>query len=266
MDEIAKYNVERWRRLVEAKALYTRPLLNLDTASARDRVDPRGWLGEIEGRRILCLAGGGGRESAAFTLLGAHVTVFDLSEEQLEQDRRAAAHYGFEVETVQGDMRDLSQLHGMDFDIVLHSYSLNFVPDARTVFGEVARVVRPGGLYRFMCANPFVMGVGTRDWDGQGYALAEAYIDGAEVTGTDEEWVYERAGREAIRPPREYRHGLGTLVGGLSEQGFRIVRASEDESIHPVANAVPGTWDHFVSIIRPWLTFLSRYDPDASAV
>src|SRR5919205_4400488 len=128
MDEIAEYNIERWRRLVEARALYTRPLLDLDAASARERLDPRGRLGELDGRRVLCLAGGGGRESAAFALLGARVTVFDLSEEQLEQDRRAAAHYGFEVETVRGDMRDLSALGREAFDVVSHPYSLNFVP------------------------------------------------------------------------------------------------------------------------------------------
>jgi SAM-dependent methyltransferase len=261
MDEVTKYNVERWRRLVEAGALYTRPLLDLDAASARERVNPRGWLGELAGRRVLCLAGGGGRESAAFSLLGARVTVFDLSEEQLEQDRLAAAHYGFEIETVRGDMRDLSQLRGANFDIVWHPYSINFVPDAPAVFAEVSRVIRRGGLYRLMCANPFVMGVTTKDWDGRGYALAHAYVEGAEVTGADEEWVYERAGREAISPPREYRHGLGTLVGGLTGRGFRIARASEDESIHAVAGAEPGTWDQFVSIVRPWLTFLSIYDP-----
>jgi len=261
VDEVAEYNVARWRALAEARALYTRPLLDLDAASARATVDPRGWLGELEGRRVLCLAGGGGRESAAFALLGAHVTVFDLSEEQLERDRAAAAHYGVEVVTLRGDMRDLSALHGAGFDLVCHSYSVNFVPDARAVFREVARVIRPGGLYRFMCANPFVMGASTRDWDGRGYALAETYADGAEVMGVDEEWVYERTGRETIPPLREFRHGLGTLVGGLAAHGFRLLEASEDESVEPDAAAAPGTWDHFLSVVRPWLTFLSRYEP-----
>ena len=261
MDEIAKYNVGRWRALAAAGALYTRPLLDLDADEARATVDSAGWLGELGGRRVLCLAGGGGRESAAFALLGARVTVFDLSAEQLERDRLAAAHYGTEVETLQGDMRDLSALDGAGFDVVSHSYSLNFVPDARAVFGEVARVVRPGGLYRLMCANPFVMGTGTRDWAGRGYALSEPYADGAEVAGADEDWVYEREGREPVPPGREYRHGLGTLVGGLAGSGFRLLDASEDESMDPDPSAEPGTWPHFVSVVRPWLTFLSRYDP-----
>jgi SAM-dependent methyltransferase len=263
MDEVAKYNVERWRAMVESEALYTRPLLDLDEESARARVDGRGWLGDLAGRRVLCLAGGGGKESAAFALLGARVTVLDLSAEQLEQDRRAAAHYGLGVETLQGDMRDLSALYGAEFDVVAHSYSLNFVPDAPAVFREVARVLRRGGLYRFMCANPFLMGLSTRDWDGRGYSLKQPYSDGAEVTGVDEEWVYRSEPPEGARPapPREYRHGLGTLVGGLTDSGFRILRASEDESINLDPEAEPGTWDHFVSIARPWLTFLARHDP-----
>jgi len=258
MDEIAKYNVERWRALVEAGALFTRPLLDLDETSAREVADPRGWLGELKGRRVLCLAGGGGRESAAFAVLGARVTVFDLSEEQLEQDRRAAAHYRLEVETVRGDMRDLSALYGRDFDVVSHPYSLNFVPDSGAVFRGVARVLRPGGPYRFMCANPFVLGAGTRDWDGRGYSLKEPYVDGAAVEGVDEEWVYGREGREAVPPPVEYRHGLATLISGLVENGFHVERASEDESMRPDPSAEPGTWDHFVHYVQPWLTFLAR--------
>ena len=40
---------------------------------------------------------------------------------------------------------------------------------------------------------------------------------------------------------------------------------SEDESLHPDPCAEPGTWDHFLTVVRPWLTFLSRYEPDAPA-
>jgi SAM-dependent methyltransferase len=263
MDDVAEYNVARWRALAEGGALYTRPMLDLDAAQARAWLDPDGWLGELEGRRVLCLAGGGGRESACFSLLGARVTVLDLSPEQLERDRLAAAHYGTQVETLRGDMRDLSALDGAGFDLVWHPYSINFVPDARAVFGEVARVLRPGGLYRLMCADPFVLGARPRDWDGRGYALTQVYADGAVVEGADEEWVYERAPREAAPPGREYRHGLGTLLGGLAGHGFRVLRASEDVSTYPDPSAAPGTWPHFVSVVRPWLAFLSRLDPPA---
>ncbi|MFL6336375.1 MAG: class I SAM-dependent methyltransferase [Pyrinomonadaceae bacterium] len=263
MDDVAEYNRKRWKALAEGGALYTRPMLDLDVEQARARLDPGGWLGELEGRRVLCLAGGGGRESACFSLLGAAVTVFDLSPEQLERDLLAAAHYGARIETVRGDMRDLSALDGAAFDLVWHAYSINFVPDARAVFREVARVVRPGGLYRLMCANPFAMGASPQDWDGRGYALTQTYAEGELVTAPDERWVYEREPREPAPPSREYRHGLGALLGGLAAEGFRLLRATEDVSTYPDASASPGTWPHFVSVVRPWLAFLSAYDPPA---
>lgn len=39
MDEIAKYNVERWRALVKTNPLFTRPALNLDAFSAQETLD-----------------------------------------------------------------------------------------------------------------------------------------------------------------------------------------------------------------------------------
>ena len=155
MDDVSQYNIERWDALAEANALFTRPLLDLDAESAQARVDPNGLLGDVHGKDILLLAGGGGQQSAAFALLGARVTVIDISEKQLERDQQAANHYGFSVATFQGDMRDLSPLGDVRFDVVYQPYSLNFVPDASQVFGQVAGVMRPGGVYHFMCANPF---------------------------------------------------------------------------------------------------------------
>ncbi len=116
MDEIAKYNRERWQALADADALFTRPNLDLTPASAREFLDAEGMLGEVAGKEVLCLASGGGQQSAAFALLGANVTVYDLSEAQLERDKQAAAHYHIAIKTVQGDMRDLSALLSASFD------------------------------------------------------------------------------------------------------------------------------------------------------
>lgn len=96
MDEVAQYNIERWRALTQTNALFTRPYLTLDEAAARARLDPEGRLGDLRGKNVLCLAGGGGQQSVAFALLGANVTVVDLSEEQLQTDRAAAAYYTFD--------------------------------------------------------------------------------------------------------------------------------------------------------------------------
>lgn len=264
MDEVARYNMARWQALAAADALFTRPALNLDRASAQAKVDPERLLGEIAGKDVLCLAGGGGQQSVAFALLGARVTVVDLAEAQLARDREAAEHYGFTIATVQADMRDLAPLDADRFDIVHHPYALNFVPEVGAVFREVARVLRPGGRYYLQSANPFFSGIGTRDWNGAGYTLRHPYVAGAETTYADESWVYDRdkqAG-EPIPGPREYRHTLSTLLNGLIEQDFALLHFSERKDQHPDPHAAPGTWPHLTAIAPPWLAFWSIYRPD----
>ena len=268
MDEVAAFNQARWRALADAGALYTRPALDLDAPSARKRIDPDGVLGPLDGQRVLCLAGGGGQQSAAFALLGARVTVADLSDAQLERDAQAAAHYGVAIETLQADMRDLSALAPASFDIVQHAYSINFVPDVREVFGQVARVLRPGGAYHLQVANPFSAGLNPRAWNGDGYPLTLPYLDGAPIEAEDEAWVYRQpdgSGGPAAAPPipgpREYRHTLSTVVNGLVEHGFTIRRLVDVVNIYPNPDAEPGTWDHFVSIAPPWFVVWCTYQP-----
>ena len=264
MDDIARYNRERWGELVRAGAVFTRPKLALIAESARAYLDPDGLLDDPVGGRVLCLAGGGGQQSVAFGLLGAEVTVFDLSPDQLRRDREAAAHYGVNVATIEGDMRDLSSLAAASFDIVWHPYSLNFVPDVRQVFRQVARVIRPDGLYHVMSANPFAAGITTGEWTGAGYLLRRPYTDGAEVQYPDEAWVYDRdAAGAPIPEPREYLHTLGTLVNGLAEAGFVIIRLTEATTT--VQDPDPGTWEHLQSVVPPWLTWWTRYRPDMTA-
>lgn len=257
MDDIARYNEARWEALVRADALFTRPKLGLDAEGARALVDPEGRLGDLAGQRVLCLSGGGGQQSVAFALLGAEVTVLDLSAAQLERDRLAAASYGFQVTLQPGDIRDLSRFAPASFDVVYHAYSLNFVPDPRVVFAEVARVLRPGGLYRFNCANPFVAGMGTRDWTGEGYLLRRPYVEGQMIEYPDEPWVYAAdASQGPIPPVREYRHTHGMLTRSLLSLGFTI-EALEEQEIGP-PDADPGSWEHFVAYAPPWLVCWAR--------
>jgi ubiquinone/menaquinone biosynthesis C-methylase UbiE len=211
---------------------------------------------------VLCLACGGGQQSIALALLNANVTVFDLSEAQLNRDREAAAHFKVDIKIAQGDMQDLSQFEEAAFDIVYHSYSLGFVPDARVVFQQIARVLRRGGIYHFMCANPFFMGMHEKDWNGDGYTIRHPYVNGAEIIYEDQEWVYNRSkSGETIPPPREFRHTLSALVSGLVGKGFIIQHVSDYSNFNPDPNAAPGTWNHFVSITPPWLSFWTRYRP-----
>lgn len=265
-DDVYQYNEARWEALVAKDALFTRPMLDLDVAKAQDYLglNRLGIPKDLAGRRVLCLAGGGGQQSAAFALLGADVTVLDISSGQLARDRVAAEHYGVDIHTVQGDMRDLSALYGSSFDLVWHPYSLTFVPDSRVVFSEVAKVIDRGGHYYLMCANPCFSGLTQHAWNGEGYVLRERYADETVTTYPDQDWVYEQNEHgQPIRQPMEYRQTLGRIVNSLIGEGFTLTFLSEvrsdGEADSDTPAQQPGSWKHFTSVAPPWLEFVWQF-------
>lgn len=258
MDTVAKYNQARWKALAQANALFTRPKFDLNLDSARKIVDADGRFGDLAGKNVLCLAGGGGQQSAAFTVLGATVSVLDISAEQLERDRKIAEHYKKEIKIFQGDMRNLDCFAAESFDIIHHAYSINFVPDAEEVFRQAARILRIGGLYRFSCANPFMMGLEQNSWNGEGYVLKKAYFGDAQITYSDQDWVYDKNTHEPIPKPIEYRHTLSDLINGLIDSGFTILSVSDKSDMYPDQHAQPKSWEHFTAFAPPWLNFLAK--------
>ncbi len=263
-DDIARDNEERWTDLVAADVAFARPLLNLTVDTARAEVDAQAIMGDVTGKDVLCLASGGGQQSAAFAVLGARVTVTDLTPAQLEKDRIAAAHYNADIQIIQADMRDLSMFDDNAFDIVWHAFSINFVPSAEAVFGEVARVLRPGGLYRMQCGNPFFTDLDERQWNGSGYTVSRIYV-GGEIEFADPHWdVTDSQGQtRQIVGPREFCHTLSDITVGLARRGF-VLRGIWEEPAAP-PDPEPGSWDHMLTVAPPWLTFWAVYRPDIIA-
>src|SRR5207244_6416283 len=71
---------------------FTRAAGDDDFANPLATVDQVGWLGgDIRGKRLLCLAAGGGKHGPLYAAAGAIVTVVDISPAQLELDRQVAA-------------------------------------------------------------------------------------------------------------------------------------------------------------------------------
>jgi len=252
VDKIIAANRERWNALARANVEWSQPRLDYTPAQARLQIGRHGILSDVSGRRVLCLASGGGQDSVAFGLLGAHVTVLDLSDVQLERDRQAAAHHGLKVTTVQGDMRDLSAFPANAFDLVWQVYSLNFVPSVEPVFREVARVLCPGGLYFLQFANPLAHGLDDAAWDGSAYPLKHPYLDGEDLTQHFPDWDVPQPDGSQVRvpSPHEFRHTLGTIMNTMVGNGFIFIGLWEwmQRDLDPE----PGSWPHFTQFAPPW--------------
>jgi SAM-dependent methyltransferase len=255
-DEVAIANERHWERMVEEGCGFTIPWLELDVALLRQYArgelkrlpDPLGeifpWnvFADVEGKDVLCLASGGGQQSAVFGLLGARVTVVDLVEGQLDGDRKAAAHYGYEVTTIRADMRDLSYLDDESFDLVYQATSMGYVPDVREVYSQVARLLRSGGLYRADASDPGVAFVD--DWDGKGYSITRPF---AERTDRREDGAIE------------FRHYLSDVFNGLIDNGFSIQQVQEaPDHLRYDPEASPGSWEHIMMYIPLLLAIVAK--------
>jgi 2-polyprenyl-3-methyl-5-hydroxy-6-metoxy-1,4-benzoquinol methylase len=96
---------------------------------SEQRPVPREWLDPIAGKRVLCLASGGGQQAPILAAAGAIVTLVDLSSRQLDQDRFVAERDGLSITTIQADMADLGALPDGAFDLLINPVSTLFVPD-----------------------------------------------------------------------------------------------------------------------------------------
>ena len=258
MDEINRTNRERWNALARANVEYSQPFLDFTREQAEARIYRHGVLQDVAGKRVLCLASGGGQDSVAFGLLGADVTVLDLSDVQLERDRQGAAHHGLTTATIQGDMRDLSVFHAGSFDVVWQVYSINFVPSVSPVFQEVARVLKPSGIYFVQFANPFVQSVDEEAWDGKSYPLKDLYVDGEDMAERFPHWDVTQPDGSKVKldSPHEYRHILSTVLNTLVSCGFMLLGLWE--WMKPGEAPEPGTWMHFTQVAPPYLSTFWR--------
>ena len=150
--DVRKYNRYAWDHQVDKKNPFTLPVGPEIIARARTgefsvlltetKPVPRDWFPPLKGLDLLGLACGGGQQGPVFAALGARVTIFDNSPAQLEHDRAVAKREKLVINTVEGDMRDLSAFTDESFDLVFHPVSSVFCPEVRPVWREAFRVLR----------------------------------------------------------------------------------------------------------------------------
>ena len=246
---IHDHNRRAWDALVAKKQRFTRPAQDEELHDPLGTVDGAGWLGgSVAGKRVLCLASGGGSQSILYAAAGAEVTVVDISPAQLALDREAAAERGLQVRTVEASMDDLQALREASFDVVIHPVSTCYLPDVRRVFQEVARVTVVGGLYVSQHKTPQSLQAEQRP-SGRGYELAEPYYRSGPLPPI----VGSRLREEGTL---EFLHRWEDLVGGICRAGFVI----EDllEPMHAKADAPPGAFGHRASFIAPYVRIKAR--------
>jgi len=107
--------------------------------------------------RVLDCGGGSGSLAVPLAAQGAVLTVVDVSIDALATLMRRAAEAGVSdrVTAVQGEAESLTELVPSDaFDLVLAHELLEDVQNPELVMGQLAGVLRPGGVLSVVVANP----------------------------------------------------------------------------------------------------------------
>jgi len=102
-------------------------------------------LGEIRGRNVLDVGCGDGDFAVELWRRGASVAGIDASPEMVEAARARAKREGADISFLVGEAANISFDPGR-FDVVVAVTTLCFIANAAPVFGEIARVLRPGGV------------------------------------------------------------------------------------------------------------------------
>lgn len=213
-------------------------------------IDP--WVlqeGPLEGRRVLCLAAGGGMHGPLFAFAGAKVTVVDFSAKQLDIDRQISQKYALKMELVQTSIDELSAILDSSFDLVIQPVSTCYLRNIQRAFREVARVLRPDGLYVSQHKQPtsqqsdFII---TSDR----YAIHRPSEEGYIVRPVEQSSPYHESG------VTEFVHTWDALVGGMCRNGFVI----EDLQEPPRGDAwAPvGSPEHRARFIPPYVKIKAR--------
>jgi SAM-dependent methyltransferase len=232
---IEEHNSRAWNRLVFNKDRFTQPVSSTQVESARTgdwqiflsptRPAPRAWFSDLPGKNVLCLAAGGGQQGPILAAAGARVTVYDLSPDQLAQDRLVAHRDHLEINTVLGNMADLSTFRDESFDLIVNPVSNLFVENVWPSWLEAYRVLRPGGELLAGFMNPVFYIFDRRLMDDQGMLQIRHSIPYSDLTALSREELDELVNENW---PLEFGHTLEDQIGAQISVGFSITGFYED--------------------------------------
>ncbi|MFZ3578883.1 class I SAM-dependent methyltransferase [Virgibacillus sp. DJP39] len=231
-----KQNSGAWDKKVEDGAVYTKPISEEIIKKSKmgdwgirttpTKVVPREWFPEsLEGKKILCLASGGGQQGPVLAAAGAEVTVVDLSAKQLEQDRIVAERDGLNIVTVQGSMTDLHFFDNEQFDIIVNPVSNLFVENLSPVWKEASRVLRDNGILIAGFTNPLLF-IFDDEEDMKGNLVVKNSIPSYSLDN-----LTEREAEEYLEANNtiEFGHTLEDQIQGQIDAGFVIAGLYEDD-------------------------------------
>lgn len=232
---VVAHNRAAWNKESKEGSRWCQPVSADEIRSARqgtwrviltpNKSVPQSWFGNVKGKRILCLASGGGQQAPVLAAAGAEVTSFDNSDEQLAKDRLVAERDALNLKTVRGDMADLSVFGNETFDLIFHPVSNVFAENLAPVWRECFRVLESNGSLLAGFMNPMFFLFDHDEAAKTGVLQVKHSLPYSDLKNASEERKQQIA-TECL--PYEFGHTLEAQIGGQLAAGFVICDLYED--------------------------------------
>lgn len=234
--KLVKHNQKAWDKKVEDGVVYTKPVSSETIEKAKageweitvttERPVPGSWFPpSLKGVKVLCLASGGGQQAPVLAAAGADVSVVDISDMQLEQDRFVAEREGLYLDAIQGDMSDLYFFEDGSFDLIIHPVSNVFVENILPVWKETYRVLKNGGTLIAGFTNPLLY-LFDDDQEEKGILDVKHSIPFSGLTSISEEELQRHVENNLTV---EFGHTLEDQIQGQIDAGYAITGFYEDD-------------------------------------
>ena len=231
--DVAAHNRAAWNKESKTGSRWCQAVTTDEIAAARrgiwsviltpNKSVPSEWFGSVKGKKILCLASGGGQQAPILAAAGASVTSFDNSDEQLAKDRLVAERDSLALDTVRGDMANLSAFDDESFDLIFHPVSNVFAEEIKPVWKECFRVLSWNGSLLSGFMNPTFFLFDHEEAEKTGVLQVKYSLPYSDLKNLEKS---ETIAKEGLA--YEFGHTLEHQIGGQLAAGFIICDLYED--------------------------------------
>lgn len=161
-EQLARANKAAWE--TKAYQAWVRHHGTPDELAQKLKMDPRHplrywlkYLGDPSGKKVIHLLGSHGRKAICLALLGAEVTVVDISEENRLYANEVAAATGVKLNYICSDVLNIPNEEALGkFDAVLMEFGiLHYFTDLSSIFSLVSRRLEANGRLMLTDFHPF---------------------------------------------------------------------------------------------------------------
>nr|WP_144923942.1 class I SAM-dependent methyltransferase [Paenibacillus bovis] len=187
-------------------------------------------LGNVSGKKIANLLGSGGIRGVALAVLGADVTIVDISEENARYAKELSMAANVNMNYIVSDLFDIPIVEmESQFDIVFMEFGiLHYFSDLEKLANIIFKLLKPNGKLILRDFHPFSKVVDINEKEGT-LRLKESYFDKSlRLNPVAYEGFFPEKEQESF--PKTYlrKWTFSEVITSLGQQGFIIKKLYEE--------------------------------------